>query len=148
MRTTKRKTLATLLPAVAAAASIMVAGVAGNVAGTYVNSTPRIGHIIAFAPGSDVGANALVMTNRQGGSVCAFDLDVVHRFGGSLVVETLTPGEANGFLVHWAGQRTSEGAADCGSDAMLTIGRSDLDRLAASAGGYDEPRIYAGALGR
>jgi len=145
MRPTNRKTVASLLPAVAVAASVMAAGVAGNAIGTYVNGAPQVGHIIAFEPSraADADAGGRLVVHRRDKSDCVLDLGTLHRFGGSLVVESKVAGDTAGFRVHWAGQHTSDGAGDCGADAILIAGRQDLDLLAASAGGYQTAQNHA-----
>ena len=137
MRTTKHKSIGGLIQAVAVAALVMAAGVAGNVAGTYVHSAPLVGHIVAFEASAKVGSDAAtsMVVHRRDRSDCVIELNVIRRVGGSLVVETQIGGTGM-FRVHWAGPRTSNDSADCGSDADLIVGRHDLDILASSAGGY------------
>lgn len=149
MRTTNRKTMTSLFPAVAVAGAVMGAGVAGNLIGTYLNSAPVVGHIIAFdATRSDEAEpGRRLEVQRADGTGCVLDLNMVRRFGGSLVVETLAADSADGFRVHWAGKLTSDGAGDCGRDTNLIVGRRTLDLLASSAGGYgtgqDRAPVYA-----
>lgn len=136
MRKRNRKTLAALLPAVAGAGAVIAAGFGGNALGSYINGAPQIGHIIAFDPSSETAGGPRIVVGRQDGSTCVLDLGVMRRFGGSLVVETGVLDASGEFLVHWAGRMTSNEVADCGSDAMIKVGRHDLDTLASSAGGY------------
>ena len=147
MRTTKHKSTGGLIQAVAVAALVMAAGVAGNVAGTYVHSAPLVGHIVAFQASATIGSDAdtSVAVHRQDQSDCGIELNVIHRFGGSLVVETQI-GATGMFRVHWAGPRTSNDSEDCGSDADLMVGRHELDILASSAGGYGAGQERAPAL--
>jgi hypothetical protein len=72
---------------------------------------------------------------------------VLHRSGGSLVVESQADG--GGYHMHWAGVRTSADAADCGTDADLIVRRQVLDVLATYAGGYgaDPDRMAVYILG-
>jgi hypothetical protein len=148
VRNIHRKTAASLLPAVAVAASIMAAGVAGNVLGTYINGTLEIGHIIAFEPSpmDEAGTDTRLVVQRTDESDCVLDLNMLRRFGGSLLVESRITGEAAGFRAHWAGQHTSNDS-DCGADATLIVGRPALDLLAAAAGGYgagpDRATVFA-----
>lgn len=154
MSTTKRKTVFSLVPAVAAATAVMAAGVAGNVVGTYIHNTPSVGHIIAFEPApAFVGGSAeRLAVRRADGSECVLDLATIRRFGGSLVVETLSANEASDYRVHWAGKSTSEAGGDCGKDTNLTVGRGTLDVLASSAGGYgtgqDRATVFPLGIGR
>ena len=136
MHTRNRKTLASLLPAVAVAATVMAAGVGGNALGTYVNNTPQVGHIVTFGPSGGGAGYEHVEVRRTDNSTCVLDSGLMRRFGGSLMVETRVADAQGDFLVHWAGRLTSNEATDCGSDAIIKIGRSELDLLAASAGGY------------
>ena len=53
--------------------------------------------------------------------------------GGSLVVEERF--QPRMFHVHWAGSRTSEGSADCGSSAELVLPAADLQLLSNTVGG-------------
>jgi len=136
MRTPNRKTLAALLPAIAGAAAVMTAGAGGNALGTYLNSAPEIGHIIAFVA-SDRGADGPgIAVHREDKSTCVLKPRVMSRFGGSFMIESqVTDAEAD-FRVHWAGRLTSNDGDDCGTDAILVMDRPQLDELAASAGGY------------
>ena len=150
MRSTNRKTFASLLPAVAVVVSVMAAGVAGNAIGTYVSGAPQVGYMIAFEPSPAVGADkgGRLVVHRGDKSDCVLDLATLHRFGGSLVVESKVTGDTAGFRVHWAGQRTSNGSGDCGADAILIAGRQDLDLLAQSAGGYETAQTRATVFDR
>ena len=135
MRTRNRKTLAALLPAVAGAVAVIVAGVGGNALGSYINGAPRIGHIIAFDPSSEKVDGPGIAVRRQDGSSCVLDLGVIRRFGGSLIVEADGVEASTAFLVHWSGHMTSNEVTDCGSDAIIMVGRHDLDTLDSFAGG-------------
>ena len=148
MRTTKHKSTGGLIQAVAVAALVMAAGVAGNVAGTYVHNAPLVGHIVAFQESATVGSDAdtSLAVHRQDRSDCVIDLNVIRRFGGSLVVETQI-GDTGMFRVHWAGPRTSNDSGDCGSDADLMVDRHELDILASSAGGYGTRQRRVPAFG-
>jgi hypothetical protein len=146
MRTRNRKTVASLLPAVAVAASVMAAGIGGNVLGTYVNSAPQVGHIVTFDPSSGIAEGPRIEVRRQDESTCVLDLGVMHRFGGSLVVETRVVDTPADFRVHWAGRLTSNDSTDCGSDAIIMVARRELDLLASSAGGYGAGQDRAPAL--
>jgi hypothetical protein len=135
MRSTNRNTAIRLLFATVIAATVMGAGIAGNIVGNYVVRAPRIGHIIAFIPSKDsqpaIGARLVV--HRRDRSDCVLDLDVLRRSGGSLIVESQVPGA--GYSAHWAGARTSNDARDCGADADLVVRRQYLDVLDSFANG-------------
>jgi hypothetical protein len=64
--------------------------------------------------------------------------------GGSLVVEErFQPPRM--FHVHWAGARTGEGTADCGSSAELVLPALDLQLLYNAVGGAGvEHRTFGG----
>src|SRR5690349_21293989 len=139
MRSTNRNTAARLLFATVVAATVMAAGVAGNVLGNYVVRAPRIGHIIAFIPSQDAqtAIGARLVVHRRDQSDCVLDLDVLRRSGGSLVVESQVHGA--GYSAHWAGARTSNDALDCGTDADLVVRRQYLDVLDTFANGPGGP---------
>ena len=138
MRTTKRKTVGGLLPAVIVAASVLGAGLAGNVVGVYINSAPQMGYIVAFepSPAPVEDKNVRLVVSRLDQVECVLDLNVIRQFGGSLFVENEVGPDASGYRVHWAGQRTTEDAEDCGKDTNFIVRRHDLDLLATVAGGY------------
>jgi hypothetical protein len=138
MRSPNRWTAASLVPALMVGVSIVAAGITGSAIGAYFSGAPKIGHIIAFEPSPDnaIRDASRIELRRPDQPYCIFDLNVVRRLGGSLIVERQLDGDAADFRVHWAGQRTSDDAADCGGDAVLIAGRQELDRLASSAGGY------------
>jgi len=56
--------------------------------------------------------------------------------GGSLIVEARRMSSPPVYHVHWVGLRTSEGSDDCGKEADLVLSRTDLQKLANTAGGY------------
>jgi hypothetical protein len=136
MRRTNLWAAGRLLPATAVAATVMAAGIAGNALGNYFVRAPQVGHIIAFEPKQDAQTTIGIRlsAHRPGQSDCVLDLEVMHRTGGSLVVESQASG--GGYHLHWAGARTSGDAAECGTDADLVVRRRVLDVLATYAGGY------------
>lgn len=104
---------------------------------------PKVGDMVVFRAGSqDVDMwqmhipATVVSTTGEALGACALDPSVISASGGSLVVEArhLTPTLL--YRVHWAGQRTTGDAANCGNDAELTVTRTDLQRLANAAGGF------------
>lgn len=125
-------------PAIVAVGCILVTAVAVNAIVVMVRAAPHIGDIVAFAPSQAVqpdDATRLVV-HRANRADCVLDLNVLRRSGGSMVIETESVTQKDGFGVHWAGIRTSEDGRDCGGAADLTIGHRDLDILALTAGGY------------
>jgi hypothetical protein len=111
--------------------------------------SPNVGDIIVFAPGAQAEATASdhVVAQVAAGSspahparMCLLQPPTMLAHGGSLVIEA-TEGPSTGYLVHWAGGLTSPGAADCGTDASLFIGRTDLLALAAAARSAVTPKL-------
>jgi hypothetical protein len=125
-------------PMIAMASGALVGAFALNAIVKLATTTPHVGDIVAFSASTaapfDDGTRLLVHRQDQYG--CVLDLNVLRRAGGSLIVETQPDAGASGFRVHWAGARTSDDPANCGSDADLIVGRLDLDVLSLSAGGY------------
>jgi hypothetical protein len=103
---------------------------------------PKVGDIVAFRPGSEdndmwqmtVPAK-LVNPRATVSQTCSLDPNVMATDGGSLVVEQRQETPVLGYRIHWAGQHTDK-TADCGTDAELTVSRTDLQRLANAAGGF------------
>ena len=98
---------------------------------------PAIGDIVDFHPGTTISADR---TDRLGvhiadaeNNACLIDIAELAEGGGSLVVESRAQ---DIYRVHWAGDRTSKGSADCGATRDLLIRRSELDQLAFAAGGF------------
>jgi hypothetical protein len=56
--------------------------------------------------------------------------------GGSLIVEGRQDEPTLQYLVHWAGSVTARTTGNCGTSANLMVSRTDLQRLANSAGGF------------
>jgi hypothetical protein len=67
---------------------------------------------------------------------CTLDPNVMATVGGSLVVEARQDTPTLAYRVRWVGQRTAAAGADCGTEASLTVNRTDLQRLANAAGGF------------
>jgi hypothetical protein len=132
--------LATFLSVVVAAVAVAQANVV----------TPQLGDIVSFKPGAEVPALLRfdIAARRLGpggaAAACTLEPTVIARQGGSLVVEAaLRGGDEPAYVVHWAGARTSAGAADCGTDAELVLSRADLENVARTAGGFgvDKKRL-------
>ena len=97
---------------------------------------PRVGDILVFRQGARMPPDwAFTVATAPAPSVtCSLRPAAMASQGGSIVVEQRlrTPPT---FQVHWAGGRTSDGGADCGSDAALFVAGSDLQLLANVVGG-------------
>ena len=104
---------------------------------------PKVGDIVAFKPGSQdtdmwqmtIPATLISATGSQQGQ-CSLDPNVIAENGGSLIVEGRVTRPALQYQVHWAGSATAHAAANCGQSAELLVSRTDLQRLANSAGGF------------
>ncbi len=108
---------------------------------------PSVGGIIVFKPDPIASERWVVNAVRlerslagwsQNNNVrhCVLSPGVMARAGGSLVIEARRMSRPPAFQVHWAGGRTDNGAADCGSAADLLLERTDVMRLANAAGGF------------
>jgi hypothetical protein len=67
---------------------------------------------------------------------CVMTPSVIADGGGSFVIESKQLAHPPVFLVHWSGQRTDNGAQDCGGSADLLLSLIQLRALANVAGGY------------
>jgi hypothetical protein len=121
----------------AAGVLAVVSGMAG-LARAAAEWGPRVGDVIAFDAGHhtpfDIVARLTVHRTSLGD--CVLDLATIQRSGGSLVVEQRGIGPEQLFRAHWAGTRTSFDPDDCGAQATLELNRSDINILAAAAGGF------------
>ena len=99
---------------------------------------PQVGDIINFDPARRVPRDAppRMTVNRDGAAPCVVDIRTLHRFGGSLMIESRSPRPNRVYRVHWAGRQSAEGADNCGADAVLTLDDDTLDILAMAAGGF------------
>jgi len=104
---------------------------------------PKLGDIVAFRPGSqdaDIWQMSIPATivahNGAAVGTCSLDPNVVATGGGSMVVEARQDTPSLQYQVHWSGVRTDKPGADCGASADLLISRTDLQRLANTAGGF------------
>jgi len=130
-----------LLPAALLAVVVALVGLAGavKIAQTAVDLGPAVGDIVQFDPKGylPVDVHTQVTATRADATGCVLDLEAIHRYGGSLIVEQRYPGNADRrYRVHWAGRQSAAGAADCGRDADLMLDDSNLDLLAMAAGGW------------
>ncbi len=104
---------------------------------------PKIGDIVAFKPGSQdtdmwqitIPATFVSPTGTLLGE-CFLDPNVMADKGGSLVVEGSQDQPSLQYRIHWAGSETSRTAGNCGNSVDLLVSRTDLQRLANSAGGF------------
>jgi hypothetical protein len=103
---------------------------------------PQIGAIVVFKPGIQ-SLDLWQLSVSTGDTIgtaparaCTLSPGVMATGGGSLVVEARQMTTPPIYRVHWAGQRTSDGSADCGKQADLILSRTDLQKLANTAGGF------------
>jgi hypothetical protein len=128
---------------VVAAMGIMVAGCLGTFLVLQLDAfRPQVGDMVVFKPGSadtDMWQMTIPATLRSahGSEVsgCVLDPNVMADKGGSVVVEGRREEPSVQYLVHWSGAATA-GAGNCGASVDLLVSRTDLQRLANSAGGF------------
>ncbi len=97
---------------------------------------PAVGEIARFTPAAvaDGIGRAVEPAQRQGTAPgCVLDLAAMANGGGSLMVAGLDA-VAQRYTVQWSGERTSNGAADCGRSAELVLSRRSLVALLSAAG--------------
>jgi hypothetical protein len=138
---TRHDNINRLLPAaILTAATLLVATGAMSVITALAISGPRVGDIITFEHSTNASAeaeeNVRLSVSRENRPSCVLDLDIITHRGGSMVLEARVPGTSRAFFLHWAGERTSSDADDCGQTADLVVDRRDIDILALTAGGY------------
>lgn len=99
---------------------------------------PQVGDILSFEPNHKISYEnpAQIAADRPGLSQCLLDIEVMHRLGGSLVIEARSARPNRIFSLHWAGRHSSQGPSDCGGSAELKLSQDDLDILALAVGGY------------
>ncbi len=130
-----------LISATLLAVVVALVGLAGavKIARTAAEFGPAVGDIVEFDPNGylPLDVHTQIAATRPGAGGCILDLGSIHRTGGSLVVEQRYLGVGNNrYRVHWAGQQSAEGSADCGREADLTLDDTNLDLLAMAAGGW------------
>jgi hypothetical protein len=114
---------------------------------------PKVGDLISFDPLAPISADmrarlpAMAADDRPG-VACVLDVRTIHANGGSIVIEAEEPRPRFGYRVHWAGPRTSNGAADCGTSADLLVNPEDIEILAMAAGGYGPLAAQHGHIGQ
>jgi hypothetical protein len=138
MRTTNNRAGHATRTTIAGVAGVLASALALSAIMRLAQTTPHVGDIVAFVPSLTAHASqgTPLLVHRQDQFGCVLDLNVLHRSGGSLIVEAQAGAGAGSFRVHWAGVRTSDDPGNCGSEAELTVDRLDLEALALSAGGY------------
>lgn len=117
--------------AVLTAGVTMVAliGITGLLVRLVAAPDVRPGDIIAFTP-TDAwppGSFSRFRVIRDDGVACVLDVREIYRGGGSLMVEGARSDGA--YRLHWIGDRTARGIADCGGDAEISIAPDDLTTL-------------------
>jgi hypothetical protein len=118
-------------------AALLASSVAVVSAARTIDIAPKTGDILVFRPGAPMPPEwefAAVPISGQLPVSCSLRPDVMAAGGGSLVVEQRFANRRM-YRVHWAGQRTTTGTADCGSAADLLISRLDLQLLINAVGG-------------
>jgi hypothetical protein len=115
-------------------AALLVSTVAVVSAARTIEIGPRVGDILVFRQGARMPPDwAFTVAAAPAPSVtCSLRPAAMASQGGSIVVEQRSPPT---FQVHWAGGRTSDAGADCGSDAALLVASSDLQLLTNVVGG-------------
>jgi hypothetical protein len=99
-----------------------------------------VGDILAFTATPEAPAleTSRFIVQRLDASGCVLDFNAIRRSGGSLVVESEVDAAKPGFRVHWAGERTTAGAGNCGDNADLIVSAQELKMMALGAVGYAE----------
>jgi hypothetical protein len=108
---------------------------------------PQVGAIVVFKPGTErmdlwqvtASTSTDIAPEPPPGATtrgCTLTPSVMAEGGGSLVVEARRMSSPPIYRVHWAGVRTSGGSDNCGTAADLVLSRTDLQKLANTAGGF------------
>ena len=128
-------------------ATLLASAAAVVAAARTIDLGPKVGDILVFRAGARLPADwefAVVTASDQLPVGCKLQPVVMASAGGSLVVEQRT-NNSRTYLVHWAGQQTSEPASDCGATADLLVSRTDLQLLSNAVGGPGvEHRAFGG----
>jgi hypothetical protein len=138
----------TWAPALTLVATVLLTACLGSMALLELEQFgPQVGAIVVFKPGTErmdlwqvTAAPATDIAPEPTGSAgiraCTLAPSVMAEGGGSLVVEARRMSSPPIYRVHWAGVRTSGGSDNCGSEADLVLSRTDLQKLANTAGGF------------
>lgn len=131
---------ASLVTTAVLAVVVALVGLGGAIrlAQSAANLGPQVGDILAFEPSRHLNYDSppQVIADRGKMPQCVLDVGVIHRLGGSLIIESRSPMPNRIYRVHWAGQHSSNGSTDCGASAELQLSTENLDVLALAAGGY------------
>lgn len=87
--------------------------------------------MIAFQAGGSAPGGRRLMVSTKTGRACQLELGTLRASGGSFIVEG--PAAGGRFVVHWAGLRTSRGAANCGASADIVLDARQLELLGIAA---------------
>jgi hypothetical protein len=117
-------------------AALLASAVAVVSAAGMIEVGPRVGDILVFQQGAHMPPDweFSVATAATPSVRCSLRPTVMASQGGSMVVEERFQTPLT-FQVHWAGGRTSDSGADCGSDAELVVPGEDLQLLTNVVGG-------------
>jgi hypothetical protein len=108
---------------------------------------PDVGAFVVFKPSTQIAdlwsitasiddGTGPMTTGDAASRTCTLSPSTMSAGGGSLVVEARRMSSPPIYRVHWAGQRTSADSGNCGRHAELVLSRTDLQKLANTAGGY------------
>jgi hypothetical protein len=148
MTPTNDTTARILFPVIAGLGCVLLTMSAVNAIATMAHLRPHIGDIVSFTASDEqtVEEYTRLTVHRPDQFGCVLDLSVLHRAGGSLMIESQVAAATSSFRVHWAGERTSADNANCGAQADLILDGQELDILALSAGGYGAGTKHLPAL--
>ena len=138
MRISNEKVARTLLPAIVGAGCMVTLLSAMSAISEWQNAAPHVGDMVAFTTSRQLPSRSptRLVAHRPDQSDCILDTGTLRRSGGSLVVERQVTEADGSFRVHWAGERTTTYASNCGDSADLILDVHDLNALASTAGGY------------
>jgi hypothetical protein len=116
---------------------------------------PQVGAIVVFKPGTQSMDHWRVRASAGDSGGLDRPSDVIARAcdlspgamatgGGSLVVEARRMSRPPVYRVRWVGTRTSDGDGDCGKEASFVLSRTELQKLANTAGGFGVGRRLIG----
>jgi len=138
VRTRNDKISRVMRPLLSGAAMLLAGAGVASLEAARVGIGPRVGDMITFDMSDEarVEPGVRLLVDRPNQFACVLDLDTIAHHGGSLVLEARLFAESHAFFLHWAGEKTSSDAGDCGKDADLIVDRRDMDVLASASGGY------------
>jgi hypothetical protein len=153
MRTNDQKSHNLLSPLLVAGVFAVASFVgAVDLARAVADMGPQVGDVITFLPDRGIAPdiNARLDVARASQGTCRLDVTVLHKSGGSLVVEQRAAEGSRLYRVHWSGARTSADNGNCGASADLSLRNADMEVLAMAAGGYgvgQTKSVVMGAFG-